>query len=399
MKNHRYLFQEHIAHTTLSPLGFEVSKAAGSYLYDKDGKAYLDLIGGISVCNIGHSHPNVVKAIQEQAASYLHVMVYGEVIQGPQSEYAGALAKTLPSSLQNIYFTNSGSEGIEGAMKLAKKYTGRTEIIACNHSYHGSTQGAMSIFGDEKWRSAYAPLLPDINFMDFNNEEHFNQITERTACVIIEPVQAEAGIQIPKQGYLEALRQRCSEVGALLVFDENQTGFGRTGSLWALDKFKVTPDILVLGKALGGGTPMGAFISSKEIMQSIASNPILGHMTTFGGHPLCCAAGNAALSVILEENLLDKVEEKGAYFKKQLSIHLKNDIKIRQIGLMLAIELPSIDEVLTIIKKVLEHPEKPLFIDWFLFADNCIRLVPPLNITKEEIDWASELIALNINDL
>lgn len=396
-KSNRYLFQEHIAHTTLSPLGLEISKAQGSYLYDAEGRAYLDMIGGISVCNIGHSHPKVVNAIQQQAAEYLHVMVYGEMIQGPQSQFAGLLASTLPDNLQNIYFTNSGSEGIEGAMKLAKKATGRAEIIACDRSYHGSTQGAMSLFGDIKWRSAYGPLLPNISFIEFNEIKDLDKITDKTACIIIEPIQAEAGIQIPDLEYMKALRARCNETGTLLVFDENQTGFGRTGTMWAFEQFKIVPDILVLGKALGGGTPMGAFISSKKIMNNIATHPILGHMTTFGGHPLCCAAGHAALKVILEEQLIDQVNHKGKLLKKALTELLSPEIKIRQIGLMLAIELKSLEEVLEVIQRCLEHKKNPIFIDWFLFADHCLRLVPPLNIKDDELKWAAELIATSIN--
>lgn len=396
-KSNRYLFQEHIAHTTLTPLGLEIQKAEGSYLYDKDGQAYLDMIGGISVCNIGHSHPKVVKAIQSQAAKYLHVMVYGEIIQGPQSQFAGLLASTLPENLQNIYFTNSGSEGIEGAMKLAKKATQRTEIIACDRSYHGSTQGAMSLFGDIEWRAAYSPLLPDINFINFNDHKDLEKITSRTACVIIEPIQAEAGIQIPDIEYMKALRNKCNETGTLLVFDENQTGFGRTGTMWAFEQFEVIPDILVLGKALGGGTPMGAFISSKPLMQHIATNPILGHMTTFGGHPLCCAAGHAALQVILEENLISKVKEKGKLFKEALAQQIDSEITIRQVGLMIAVELTSSDEALKIIQHCLTHKTQPIFIDWFLFADHCLRIVPPLNIKEEELIWAANLIATALN--
>lgn len=399
MKSHRYLFQEHIAQTTLHSLQFEIEKAQGSYLYGKDGKKYLDLIGGISVCNIGHSHPNVINAIKTQADNYLHVMVYGEVVQGPQSQFAGLLASTLPESLSNIYFTNSGSEGIEGAMKLAKRHTGRTEIIAADRSYHGSTQGSMSIFGDIKWRSAYGPLLPDISFINFNEKNDLDKITKRTACVILEPIQAENGIRIPDISYIQAVRKKCTEVGALLVFDENQTGFGRTGKLWAFEHFNIIPDILVLGKALGGGTPMGAFISSKAIMRDIATNPYLGHMTTFGGHPLCCAAGKAALEVILKDKLIDKVEEKGLLLKNKILKHLDKPREIRQIGLMLAVEMENSDIVLKVIRSAMQHPSKPLFIDWFLFADHCIRLVPPLNISDEELEWAGEYIAICINNL
>lgn len=397
MKNNRLLFQEHVAHTTLAPLALEIVEAKGSYLVGEDGKTYLDMIGGISVCNIGHSHPKVVKAIQEQAEKYLHVMVYGEIVQAPQSEYAGLLASILPDHLNNIYFVNSGSEGIEGAMKLAKRYTGRREIIACDRSYHGSTQGSMSIFGDEEWRAAYAPLLPGIQFINFNNIDDIQNITEETACVIIEPVQAENGIRIPDKEYMQALRARCTEVGALLVFDENQTGFGRTGKMWGFEQFGVEPDILALGKALGGGTPMGAFISSKEIMSSIAANPILGHMTTFGGHPLCCAAGKAALEVMIEDDLVKQVESKGQLFKNTFLNKIEKAIEIRQIGLMIAIELGNLEEVLKIIDDCRKEEKQGIFIDWFLFADHCVRIVPPINIKDEELVYAAELIAEKIN--
>lgn len=357
------------------------------YMWDVNGNKLLDLIAGISVCNVGHCHPAVVKAIQEQAATYMHLLVYGELVQSPQVAFAALLTEYLPASLDSVYFTNSGSEAVEGAMKLAKRYTGRTEIIAFENSYHGSTQGAMSIMGDEEWRNAYRPLLPDIQHLSYNTREAIDQITERTACVIAETVQAEAGVKVPDLAWMKALRDKCTQTGTLLVLDEIQCGLGRNGTLFGFEQFGIVPDILLLGKALGGGMPMGAFIANRDIMWSLTNNPVLGHMTTFGGHPVICAAGMAGFKVLLEEKLTDSVKAKEALFKQ----YLKHPaIKaIRSQGLMMAVELESF----AVNKKVIDACiEKGVMTDWFLFAPQCMRIAPPLIITEEEIKFACDII-------
>jgi acetylornithine/N-succinyldiaminopimelate aminotransferase len=302
--NLRSLFLQHNAQTSPAPLALEITKAEGHYLYDGAGRAYLDVIGGISVCHIGHRHPRVVAAIKEQADAYLHVMVYGELVQSPQVQYARWLAAHLPPSLQSVYFTGSGTEATEAAMKLAKRLTGRTKMLAFRNSYHGSTQGALSVMGDEYWRQAFRPLLPGIEHAAYNDDAVIDGIDEETACVIMEPVQAEAGIIPAQKEWLQRIRKKCNDAGALLVFDEIQTAFGRTGSLWAFEQYGIVPDLLLLGKALGGGMPLGAMVASKEKMDAFASEPVLGHITTFGGHPVCCAAGLAAAKVLEEEKML-----------------------------------------------------------------------------------------------
>lgn len=388
----RQLFQQHLAPTSTEPMAFPVSRAQGAQLYDATGKAYIDLIGGISVCNVGHCHPKVVAAIQQQAAQYLHVMVYGEALQSPQVQYAALLARHLPSSLDCIYFTNSGAEAVEGAMKLAKRLTGRTEIVACHNSYHGSTQGALSLLGDEYWRSAYRPLLPGIRHIRYNNLDDLEHIGIHTACIVLETVQAEAGVQAPDPGWILAVRQRCDETGTLLILDEIQVGFGRTGSLWAFEQYNILPDILLLGKALGGGMPLGAFIASHERMQALADKPVLGHITTFGGHPVSCAAGKAALEALLDEQMIDSVKDKEQLF---LSLLKHPRIKaVRSRGLMLAVELESFAQVKQVIDAGLHMPgqESGVFTDWFLFAANCIRLVPPLVISGAEIQQACSVL-------
>ncbi|WP_276133598.1 aspartate aminotransferase family protein [Polluticoccus soli] len=385
--NIRQLFQQHMAQTSPEPLGLNIVYANGNYLQDADGTKYLDLIGGISVCNVGHRHPEVVAAIKNQADKYLHVMVYGELIQTPQVAYAELLTRHLPQNLDCVYFTNSGAEAVEGALKLARRVTGRTDVIACNKSYHGSTLGALSIMGDEYWRNAYRPLLPGVWHYDYNSDELIDAINEQTACVIIETIQAEAGVITPKQEWLDKLRQKCTETGALLIFDEIQCGFGRTGKLWGFEHYNVIPDILLLGKALGGGMPLGAFISSHENMQTLTNNPVLGHITTFGGHPVSCAAGMAAMQVLLREGMVNGVEEKGNLFRQQI-VH--SSIKsVRSKGLLMAIELESSEKVLEVIKTCIEHK---VFSDWFLFAPECIRIAPPLTITEEEIKKAANVL-------
>ena len=382
--NERELFLKHIAQTSPSPLAFEIAKAEGCLLYDVKGREYFDLIGGISVANIGHRHPKVMEAIKKQLDAYMHVMVYGEFIESPQVQYAKLLTDHLPSSLNSVYFTNSGAEAIEGAMKLAKRVTNRTQIIAFKNSYHGSTQGALSIIGDEYWRNAFRPLLPGILHLEYNSFESLDEISVRTACVIAETVQAEAGIIVPSKEWLQALSKKCRETGTLFILDEIQAGFGRTGKLWGFENFEIVPDVLVLGKALGGGMPLGAFIADRKLMDAFTENPILGHITTFGGHPVCCAAGMTALKVLLEEKIIDSVKTKEELFRSLL-VHKK--IKaIRPFGLWMAVEFDSFETN----KKVIDACiESGIMTDWYLFAANCLRISPPLTISKKQIEEVS----------
>ena len=390
--NLRQLFLSHVAQTSTAPVALEIVKAEGCELTDANGRKYIDLIGGISVANIGHRHPKVVTAIQQQLEAYLHIMVYGEFVQSPQVQYAKLLTEKLPSSLNSVYFTNSGAEAVEGAMKLAKRFTGRTEIVAFNNSYHGSTQGALSIIGSEYWRNSYRPLLPGIQHLNYNSFEDLDFISEQTACVIAEVVQAEAGVIAPQPEWVKALRNRCSEKGALLVLDEIQTGFGRTGKLWGFQHFDIMPDVLLLGKALGGGMPMGAFIASKEIMDVFTDNPVLGHITTFGGHPVCCAAGLAGFQALLEEKYIESVAAKAALFRSLL-VHpsIKN---IHAFGLWMAIEFDSFETCKRIIDASIENG---VITDWFLFASNALRISPPLTISEDEIKKACSIILSSID--
>ena len=385
--NQRALFLQHVAQTSDAPLAIEITHAEDCYLYDVAGKKYLDLIGGISVCNIGHRHPAVVAAIKEQADQYLHVLVYGEFIQSPQVQYAKMLADHLPPSLSSVFFTNSGAEATEGAMKLAKRATGRSQIIAFKNAYHGSTQGALSIIGNEYWRNAYRPLLPDIIHAVYNESSSLDLITEKTACVIAETVQAESGVIAPAKDWMQALKNKCEEMGALLILDEIQAGFGRTGTVWAFEQFDIVPDILLLGKALGAGMPLGAFIAGKQLMWNLTNNPVLGHITTFGGHPVSCAAGLAGFKALLLENHLVTVKEKEALLKKIL-VHPK--IKsVRSAGLWMAIEFDSFETNKKIIDSCLA---KGLLTDWFLFAPECLRIAPPLTISTDQIKEAGRVI-------
>jgi acetylornithine/N-succinyldiaminopimelate aminotransferase len=391
----RELFLQHIAQTSAAPLALEIVKAEGCRLYDASRKEYIDLIGGISVANTGHRHPRVIEAIQKQLEAYLHVMVYGEFIETPQVHYARLLTEHLPASLQSVYFTNSGAEAVEGALKLAKRVTGRTQIIAFKNAYHGSTHGALSVTGNEYWRNAFRPLLPGVLHLDFNSFDSLEDISEQTACVITETVQGEAGIIVPSPEWMQALRKRCSEKGALLILDEIQSGFGRTGKLWAFEHFDIVPDILVLGKALGGGMPLGAFIAGKKQMHTLTNNPELGHITTFGGHPVCCAAGMAAMQVLMDEKLMDDAKKKEALLRSLL-VHEK--IKtIRSFGLWMAVEFDSFETCKKVIDNCidasgrLQRPDA-ILTDWFLFAPHCMRISPPLTITVEEIQKAAHFI-------
>lgn len=385
--NIRNLFLQHVAQTSPAPLALNITSAKGNYLYDEKGKKYLDLIGGISVCNTGHCHPDIVEAVKQQAETYMHIMVYGELIQSPQVQYAQLITERLPANLNCVYFTNSGSEATEGALKLARRLTGKTDVIACNNSYHGSTTGALSIMGDEYWRNAYRPLLPGVKHYAYNSEALLNAIDDNTSCIVIETVQAEAGVIEPDQEWLEQLRKKCNDTGALLVFDEIQCGFGRTGKFWGFEHYGITPDILLAGKALGGGMPLGAFISSHSNMQAFTDDPVLGHITTFGGHPVCCAAGKASAEILLDSNLIKDVEQKGLLFKQNL-IHT-SIISVRNKGLLMAVELESSEKVLQVIERCIAEG---LFTDWFLFASNCIRIAPPLTITEDEIITACDII-------
>ena len=376
----RELFLRHVGQTSQAPLCLNITHAEGSKMWDAEGREYIDLIAGISVCNVGHRHPKVVEAIKRQADQYLHIMVYGELVENPQVAYAQKLTSQLPESLNAVFYTASGSEATEGAMKLAKRHTGRTQIISFRQSYHGSTQGALSIMGSEYWQQAFRPLLPDILQLEYNSFDDLALITERTACVVAETIQAEAGVNPPANGWLTALRKRCSETGALLVLDEIQCGFGRNGSLWAFEQFNVIPDVLLLGKALGGGMPLGAFVADKAILDSLSFNPVLGHINTFGGHPVSCAAGLAAFDVLLGESLVAQVGVKEKQFRELLVHPLIKSVS--STGLMMAVAFDSFETNKKVIDSLLD---KGVFTDWFLFAPHCLRIAPPLNISETDI--------------
>ena len=380
----RNQFLRHVAQTSPAPQLIEVARAEGVFFYTPEGKPYYDLVSGVSVNNVGHGNKAVVEAVQCQAADYMHIMVYGEMVERPQVEFARALAEALPEPLDSVYFLNSGAEAVEGALKLAKRYTGRTEMISMRQAYHGSTHGAMSMMGapeGEEWKNAFRPLLPDTKAIRFNCEEDLQQITERTAWVLCEPVPGEAGVRPPKEGYLQSLRKRCTEVGALLIFDEIQVGMGRTGEMFAMKKYGVTPDIVCLAKALGGGMPLGAFVSSQEIMSTLTHNPVLGHITTFGGHPVCCAAGLAAMKFLQENKRVEDVERKGALYEELLKDHPAVK-EIRRAGLLLAIELGESEKLYRIMDLFIE---RGILSDWFLFCDTAFRISAPLVISDEEI--------------
>jgi len=390
--NQRELFLRHVAQTSAAPLALEIVKADCCTLFDVNGKEFIDLIGGISVANVGHRHPKVIEAIQKQLDAYLHIMVYGEFVEAPQVQYAKLLADNLPPSLNSVYFTNSGAEAVEGAMKLAKRITNRTQIISFNKSYHGSTQGALSVMGDEYWRNAFRPLLPDVLHLHYNSFESIDLITNQTACVIAETIQAEAGIIVPAKEWIHALRKKCDDTCTLLILDEIQACFGRTGKLWGFEHFNIVPDVLLLGKALGGGMPLGAFIADKKLMDAFTDNPVLGHITTFGGHPVSCAAGMAAMKALLEEGWIGTVKGKEELFKSLL-VHPK--IKaVRSFGLWMAVEFDSFETN----KKVIDDCiAEGVLTDWFLFASNCLRISPPLIISEEQIKKSSAIILAACN--
>ncbi|MEK6783686.1 MAG: aspartate aminotransferase family protein [Bacteroidota bacterium] len=387
MEFSKEIFHNHLAQTTPFPFQIAVEHAEGVYLFSPEGKPYIDMISGISVSNIGHRHPKVIDAIKQQLDKHLHVMVYGEYIQSTPNLLAKKLADLLPPQLNCCYFVNSGTEANEGALKLAKRVTGRSEIVSCKNSYHGSTHGSLSVSGNETKKRAFRPLLPDVRFIEFNNPDDLEFITAKTACVIVETIQGDAGVRIPSINYMHALRKKCTETGALLILDEIQCGMGRTGTLFAFEQFGIAPDILTLAKAFGGGLPIGTFISSREIMQSLTHDPMLGHITTFGGNPVCCASALATLQVIEDEGLLPTVEAKGKMIQETL-VHPKIK-EVRRIGLLFAFDFDSEARV----AKIVGHAkENGAICYWFLSNPNSLRIAPPLTITDAEVAVACGII-------
>lgn len=384
----RKQFLTNVAQTSPAPMLTGVDRAEGVFFYTPEGKRYYDLVAGVSVSNVGHGNPAVTDAVCRQARDYMHVMVYGELIERPQVQYAALLAELLPGYLESVYFVNSGAEAVDGALKLAKRYTGRREMLACRNAYHGSTHGAMSVMDCREFSDAYGPLLPGVDWIRFGCMEDLDRITDRTACLLMEPVQGEAGVRIPPKGYLEAVRRRCDETGTLLIFDEIQTGFGRTGSMFAMQKYGVTPDIVCLAKALGGGMPLGAFVSTGRIMDCLSHDPALGHITTFGGHPVCCAAGLAATRFIIDNGLAERTERAGALYEEQLAGHPAVK-EIRRSGLLLAVELGDSARMFRMMEM---FAEEGIMSDWFLFCDTAFRISPPLTITDEEVLDSSRII-------
>ncbi len=394
MLTNRQLFLRHVAQTSDEPFMLEIERAEGVYLYDPEGKEYIDLIAGISVSNLGHCHPRVVAAVQQQVAKYMHLMVYGEYVHYPQVKLSQLLCSLLPAQLDNVYLVNSGAEAAEGALKLAKRYTGRTEMIGFQNSYHGSTHGALSLIGDEYFRQAYRPLLPDVRHLPYNQIEGLAQITTRTACVIAEPIQAESGVTVPNRQFIQVLRKRCTEVGALLILDEIQTGFGRTGSFFAFEQFDIVPDILLLAKGMGGGMPIGAFVANREVMQTFTNNPYLGHITTFGGHPVCCAAAIATIQTLMETNYITEVKAKEALFHELLQHPLIHSIQ--SMGLLMAIHFENAQLNQAVVDLC---ATKGILTDWFLFADHCLRIAPPLIITEAEIKKVCAILLACIDEV
>ncbi|MBO9700736.1 MAG: aspartate aminotransferase family protein [Sporocytophaga sp.] len=390
----RHLFLQYLAQTSDAPLMLEIEKAEGVKMFDKNGKAYIDLISGIGVSNVGHRHPKVIQAVKDQLDKYLHLMVYGEFIQSPQVKLAEALVKTLPPGLDNVYFVNSGSEAVEGAIKLAKRVTGRYEIISFKNAYHGSTTGSLALNGNEYFKQAFRPLMPGIRHLNYNKEEDLEFITTNTSAVIVESIQGEAGVRVPENNFLKKLRVRCSETGTLLIVDEIQAGFGRTGTFWGFENFDIIPDIVVCAKGMGGGMPIGAFIAPKELMKELSLNPVLGHITTFGGHPVSCAAALATVNIVQEEKLSEQVSEKEKLFIKLLQHPLIHSVRHK--GLMMAVEMESFE----ILKKTIDKAiMKGVLTDWFLFCDNAMRIAPPLVINEEEIKVSCNLILETMDEI
>ena len=387
-------FLKHLAQTSENPLLLEIDRAEGIYLFDSNGKSYIDLISGISVSSIGHSHPKIIEAINDQSKKHLHLMVYGEYIQSPQVRLAMKLSEITNERFDSVYFVNSGSEAVEGALKLARRFTGRKKVLACKNAYHGSTTGAMSLISDNDYKIKYLSQNTDISFITFNNIEDLNYITEEFSCVIIEPVQGEAGYIPAGNDFLTELRKKCIEKGVLLIFDEVQCGMGRTGHFFSYLDYKVEPDILILAKALGGGMPLGAFLAKKEIMDCLSINPALGHITTFGGHPLSCATSLASIEIIFEEKLMEQIPEKEKLFRSLLN-H-KEIIEVRGKGLMLAVQLDSAEKVKKCISSCINNG---LITDWFLFCDNALRISPPLTISNEQIKISCEIILEALDSL
>jgi len=388
----RELFYRYLGLPSFNPMGLDIIQAEGIWLTERSGNRYMDMVSGISVSNIGHRHPKVLSAIREQLDKYLYLNVYGEFIQTPQVKLAKCLSDLLPASLNSVYFVNSGSEAIEGAMKLAKRYTGRQEIIAFKDAYHGSTQGALSILGHEEMKNSFRPLIPDIRFLKFNDLNDLSHITDKTACVVAETIQAEAGLILPERNFLHLLRERCSETGTLLVIDDVQMGFGRTGTFFSFEQFGLEPDILVLAKALGAGMPLGAFIAPKQVMDTLAFNPELGHITTFGGHPVSCAAALAGIEVLLAENLLGDVAMKGQLIEEKVGSH-QAVTACRRKGLALAVDLADSGKRQRFMEAALQQG---IVIDWYLFQPATFRIAPPLTITFDEIDEACERLWLSL---
>ena len=387
----RKQFLQHVGQTSPSPMLIEVARAEGSFFYTPEGKRYFDLVAGVSVSNVGHGNSEVIAAVQKQAADYMHIMVYGEMVERPQVEYARRIAELLPGALDCVYFVSSGAEAVEVALKLAKRYTGRTELISMRRAYHGSTHGAMSMMGapeGEEWKAAFRPLLPDTRAIEFNSFDELQHITERTAGVLCEVVQGEAGIRLPNPEWLHALRERCSEVGALLIFDEIQTGMGRTGKMFASTKYSVTPDVVCLAKAFGGGMPLGGVAANSKILDSFTNNPCLGHITTFGGHPVCCAAGLTALNYLINNNIVEQVEAKGELFERLLADH-PHVKEIRRSGLLMAVELGSSERLYAMMDM---FKQMGIMSDWFLYCDTAFRISPPLTISEGEIEECCTII-------
>jgi acetylornithine/N-succinyldiaminopimelate aminotransferase len=392
--SNRQLFLNHVAQVSPKPMDLEIIKAKGVHLYDAQGRTYIDFISGISVSNVGHCHPNVVKAIQQQAETYMHLMVYGEYVQAPQILLAKALTDLLPANLNSVFYTNSGTEATEGALKLAKRVTGRTEIICFKDSYHGSTHGALSVMGNEEFKQAFRPLLPDVTILEYNSvEDVYKHITSKTAAVILEPIQSETGYTVASNDFLQAIRKKCTEHGALLILDEIQNGFGRSGTFFAFEQTGVIPDILLLAKGMGGGVPIGCFISSQKLLNEFTHNPVLGNINTFGGNAVCCAASLACLQTIQSEKLMDDIDRKSKLIRSLLIHPAIKQIKGK--GFMLSLDFEDTD----LNFKIIEHCVKNgLIVDWFLFNSHSMRIAPPLIITDDEIREACQIIIRSVTE-